>query len=109
MRWLYEMLVRGVGGKTCKFDNKCCDIDKLCHVCKIFGTTGWKRRFRIFVLEKDIKIQPDGIEGNFDIQIQGSVYINNIKRYCTVCGGLDILGSQKSDGFRSYRTIGWPL
>lgn len=79
MRWWYEVLVRGVGGMVCdshgdeegKKDNKC-DFKSgryqdsksvkesqrlreagLCDVCQLFGATGWKRRFRLKVVDHD--------------------------------------------------------
>ncbi len=77
MRWWYEVLVRGVGGRVCSPDsdgeknkrNKC-DFNAegyrksqageerprlreagLCDVCRLFGATGWKRRFRLEVVD----------------------------------------------------------
>lgn len=70
MRWWYEAIVRGMGGYacdpaniSCKFDTKeyekCLKdnkgseealeigLQKVCPACRIFGCTGWKRRFRV--------------------------------------------------------------
>jgi CRISPR-associated protein Cmr1 len=68
LRWWYEAIVRGLGGKACDpSEGKCCfDADKykqskeaderqrlreagLCDVCQVFGATGWRRRFRLHV------------------------------------------------------------
>ncbi len=60
LRWWYEVLVRSVGGRVCDptehSEGSCLyAIDKphdgLCDVCRIFGATGWSRRFRIIVSE----------------------------------------------------------
>ncbi len=78
LRWWYETLVRGLGGNVCNEEHKC-DFDTqkyisskanseaerlkeagLCDVCQVFGATGWKRRFRLSVVEdniRDAKIQ----------------------------------------------------
>ncbi len=53
LRWWYEALVRGVGGHVC--DGGTCTYDSkkqnngLCDVCRVFGATGWRRRFRLTV------------------------------------------------------------
>jgi CRISPR-associated protein Cmr1 len=55
LRWWYEALVRGVGGRVCSADEPCrYDEDEelyqgLCDVCRIFGATGWARRFKLTV------------------------------------------------------------
>lgn len=72
LRWWYEVLVRGLGGEACdpsQSRNKCLfDAKKytkskttderqrlrdagLCDVCQVFGATGWRRRFRLEVVE----------------------------------------------------------
>ena len=59
LRWWYEVLVRGVGGRVCSI-NKPCIYNKdepyqgLCNVCRLFGATGWARRFKIIVLEEKL-------------------------------------------------------
>ncbi len=73
LRWWYEAIVRGLGGKACDpSQGKCCfDADKykkseatderqrlrdagLCDVCQVFGATGWRRRFRLEVIPDNI-------------------------------------------------------
>ncbi len=56
LRWWYEAIVRGLGGYACDptAHSSCLyDADKpnngLCDVCRIFGTTGWRRRFRLII------------------------------------------------------------
>ncbi len=82
LRWWYEAIVRGLGGSACDPTSHACELtgDRLkrynaarkagknwwealdeagiCDACKVFGTTGWKRRFRLEV---------NLIEGEFDI------------------------------------------
>jgi CRISPR-associated protein Cmr1 len=92
MRWWYETIVRGVGGMACdpsqsecRFDDKeyrkSTATDKrqqlrdagLCDVCQVFGATGWRRRFRMEVVEDNIT----------DASIQSSIKANRtyIDRY----------------------------
>jgi CRISPR-associated protein Cmr1 len=66
MRWWYELIVRGLGGEVCdptsdnpedhcQFDTKTYERTKsiddglttVCPVCRLFGCTGWKRRFEL--------------------------------------------------------------
>lgn len=71
LRWWYEAIVRGLGGyacdptsdSSCQFDTKAYEkakkqedpdaIEKglvnVCPVCRLFGCTGWKRRFELHV------------------------------------------------------------
>src|SRR5436309_15111790 len=61
LRWWYEVLVRGVGGHICRMSSPCIYDPKqeryqgLCDVCRIFGATGWARRFRLIVSEGDLR------------------------------------------------------
>ena len=71
LRWWYEVLVRGLGGEACDpSQGKCSfDADKyaksratnererlryagLCDVCQVFGATGWRRRFRMAIVDR---------------------------------------------------------
>lgn len=61
LRWWFEVLVRSVGGHVCDPGKRSCLYDPdtdggLCDVCRVFGTTGWARRFRLSVIEN--KLQP---------------------------------------------------
>ncbi|AKB80721.1 CRISPR-associated RAMP Cmr1 [Methanosarcina barkeri 3] len=72
MRWWYEAIIRGMGGYACDPSNGGCEFNtvgyerarkngksvdesleiglkNVCPVCRLFGCTGWKRRFRIEV------------------------------------------------------------
>ena len=80
LRWWYEVIVRGLGGKACDLNNQKCELSGenlqkykkactqgkewwealdevgICDACKIFGTTGWKRRFRLSILEDQTQL-----------------------------------------------------
>jgi CRISPR-associated protein Cmr1 len=70
LRWWYEAIVRGLGGKACdpskgecrfdtgKYEKRTASDERqrqrlrdagLCDVCQLFGATGWRRRFRLEV------------------------------------------------------------
>jgi len=70
LRWWMEALVRGMGGKACDPSQDKCRFDAekyekiktaderqrlrdagLCNVCQVFGATGWRRRFRLEVVD----------------------------------------------------------
>ncbi|BAW00528.1 Cmr1 family CRISPR-associated RAMP protein [Thermus thermophilus] len=61
LRWWFEVLVRGLGGKACDptAENVRCPGDNKkphegghhCVVCELFGCTGWARKFRLMVLD----------------------------------------------------------
>jgi len=61
LRWWYEVLVRSVGGNACDPNKHTCsyDLDKppdgLCDVCRVFGATGWSRRFKIIITKEDLE------------------------------------------------------
>jgi len=86
LRWWYEAIVRGLGGEVCEGPGgaKCelsgerlkryqqarengkdwwqaLDVAGICDACKVFGTTGWRRRFRLEVVDstKPIWTPPD--------------------------------------------------
>ena len=66
LRWWYETIVRGLGGNACDPTGKSkCEYDpkdsrppeeQLCPACYVFGTTGWRRRFRLEVEDKTVPI-----------------------------------------------------
>ena len=75
LRWWYEAIVRGLGGSACDPTDHTCSFDAeryhkskarderqrlreagLCDVCQVFGATGWRRRFRLSIIED--KTQP---------------------------------------------------
>lgn len=56
MRWWYEGIVRGLGGHACdptaEGKQRCeykDSVAELCPACRLFGCTGWRRRFRLEV------------------------------------------------------------
>ncbi|MDW7983262.1 MAG: type III-B CRISPR module RAMP protein Cmr1 [Acidobacteriota bacterium] len=54
LRWWFEVLVRGLGGKACDptGSSRCTPL-KRCVVCELFGCTGWARKFRLMVLDDE--------------------------------------------------------
>ncbi|HRJ41873.1 MAG: type III-B CRISPR module RAMP protein Cmr1 [Caldilineaceae bacterium] len=61
LRWWYEVVVRGLGGSACDPTGHSClyDPDKpnqgICDVCRLFGATGWRRRFRLAINDADVQ------------------------------------------------------
>jgi len=63
LRWWFEVLVRGLGGKVCDptvEGVRCPENNKQLHepghhcvVCELFGCTGWARKFRLMVLDEN--------------------------------------------------------
>jgi len=66
LRWWYEAIVRGLGGKVCDPSEHGCQYDPekpnsgLCLGCQLFGATGWKRRFRLMIIDQT---HPHGLSG----------------------------------------------
>lgn len=64
LRWWYEAIVHGLGGQACDPTEHSCLYDKdlpnqgLCDVCRVFGTTGWARRFRLIVAD-ETRLRPE--------------------------------------------------
>ena len=64
LRWWYEVMVRGIGGRVCDPGENSCSYEKekpndgLCDVCRVFGATGWARRFRLIVTD-ETQLQPE--------------------------------------------------
>lgn len=84
VRWWYEAVVRGLGGKACDPTSKSkCELDQkkfekslqagkiyeealkeqICSACQLFGCTGWGRKFRL-------EIDSDKIETMLPIKIR---------------------------------------
>lgn len=76
IRWWFEVVVRGLGGKACdpshhrgnkpgpcpNTQKKVRDPGHHCVVCELFGCTGWARKFRFDVLDADGHAQQDQIK-----------------------------------------------
>lgn len=62
IRWWFEVLVRGLDGHACDPTGKQCEGRNHCVVCELFGCTGWARKFRFEVLDKDGNVQAPQIE-----------------------------------------------
>lgn len=91
LRWWYEALVRGMGGYACDPTEDVCIYDPnepnggLCDACRLFGTTGWGRKFRLAVSENtgslidfNVKI-PSGRRGGwylFGASQMGKIQLN---------------------------------
>jgi CRISPR-associated protein Cmr1 len=71
LRWWYEAIIRALKGKACDPTERKCNFDAekyrkskatderhrlrdagLCDVCQLFGATGWRRRFRLEVVDE---------------------------------------------------------
>lgn len=81
LRWWYEAIVRGLGGNVCDPSKGECRFDSekyatsnatderqrlrdagLCDVCQLFGATGWRRRFRLTIVDTtgpDNSVEPE--------------------------------------------------
>jgi CRISPR-associated protein Cmr1 len=61
LRWWYEILARGVGGTVCDPSVSPCQYDEkalqhgLCEVSKVFGATGYSKRFRLSVDDSQMR------------------------------------------------------
>lgn len=55
LRWWYEAIVRGLGGKACnptsdRISDRCPRNEvEYCDVCQLFGATGQRRKFRLLI------------------------------------------------------------
>lgn len=68
IRWWFEVLVRGLDGQACdpsEAGNRCPDEKgRHCVVCELFGCTGWARKFRFQVLDKDYQVLRSAIKAD---------------------------------------------
>ncbi len=74
LRWWYEALVRGLGGyacdptgdSRCEYDPKKPDSPEkqLCAACYAFGCTGWARKFRLQVTDKNGHLVENALSAN---------------------------------------------
>lgn len=68
LRWWYEALIRGLGGYACDPTQHTCTHDRerpdrpVCPACRLFGATGWARRFRLVIEDRT---RADGPVGAF--------------------------------------------
>lgn len=67
LRWWYEVLVRSIGGNACDPSRHSClynlkdptkPFSGMCDVCRVFGATGWARRFRL-AINDEAQLHPD--------------------------------------------------
>ncbi len=57
IRWWFEVFARGLGGSACDPSDTKCEGRNHCVVCELFGCTGWARKFRFEVLDKNGNIR----------------------------------------------------
>jgi CRISPR-associated protein Cmr1 len=62
IRWWFEVLVRGLDGYACDPSHTKCGDREHCVVCELFGCTGWARKFRFDVLDKNGNTKTDQIK-----------------------------------------------
>lgn len=106
LRWWYEGIVRGMGGrvcdttaddasKRCRFEQKKGQTfedayEDLCLACRLFGCTGWRRRFRLEV---------DGLQPqDLFFVASNSVYQAAGNWLWRVFGGEELGGARKGRG-----------
>lgn len=66
IRWWFEVVVRGLGGEACDPSSSTCKDTKHCVACEFFGCTGWARKFKFQVLDKNGSIKGSKIkEGDY--------------------------------------------
>jgi CRISPR-associated protein Cmr1 len=66
LRWWYESIIRGLGHTVCNPMEEPCNAENPCPACKLFGCTGLKRKFSLFITsngdiqDNAINIRPYG-------------------------------------------------
>lgn len=108
MRWWYEAIVRGMGGYACDPSNGVCEFNtkgyekavkdgksveeaieiglkNVCPACRLFGCTGWKRRFKIVVNDfggtSNQRMNDDGYSGIFEIEFYEIFKISDSEKW----------------------------
>jgi len=96
LRWWFEALVRGMGYKACDSTGDKCQVEiknpddvlnihkKICSVCYLFGTTGWKSRFSVNVDAENVNLEP---VNKFEVRTRTNNHkvrgkYNYLSRYC---------------------------
>ncbi len=72
VRWWFEVVVRGLGGSACNPSgrSKTCQDYNHCVVCELFGCTGWARKFRFDVLDREGRPPQRQITGGATFQLR---------------------------------------
>ena len=70
IRWWFEVLVRGLKGNACDPTRTQCEGRNHCVACELFGCTGWARKFRFEVLDKDGNVQAAHIEKEHNFRLR---------------------------------------
>ena len=58
LRWWYEALVRGFGGRACDLTKSNCEGPNHCNACELFGCTGWSRKLKIRITQDNTQPEP---------------------------------------------------
>jgi len=114
LRWWYEAIVRGLGGavcnataddasKRCVFEQKRNETFndayiRLCPTCRLFGCTGWRRRFRL-------EVTGLGPQDLFFVASSG-VYVAAGNWLWRMFGGKELGGTRSSRGAATTFTFG---
>ncbi len=138
LRWWYEALVRGLGGHACDItsDNpkERCDYErdkgKICDACKLFGCTGYSRRFRLEVVPKDNQLHnlffvtsdlewwlrtifehPEQVAfGKFELKLHGKdKYLKSIEALLFFLSEYGGIGARNQYGFGQFKISGSDL
>lgn len=74
IRWWFEVLVRGLGGKACDPSDpkvRCPNEQgRHCVACELFGCTGWARKFRLMVLDGHGNVIQSQIRANTEFVLR---------------------------------------
>ncbi len=114
IRWWFEIIVRGLGYEVCDInsENKCSlkkgdnPKEKLCPVCYLFGTTGWKRRFSLYIDTDQYKKKiPYTVELNFIIEKDKEIYFPVIKAILFLMADLGGIGAKNQKGHGIFKLV----
>lgn len=108
LRWWFEVLVRGLGGKACDptakgvrcpQDNKNAESGPRCVVCELFGCTGWARKFRLMILDEQGEVIRNQIKAGqtFTLRFIPLRYISN-KEWCLLDATLRLIADYGAIG-----------
>lgn len=59
LRWWYETIVRGYGGKACDPTSSTCGNEDHCDACELLGCTGWSRKIKVIIREYSPELVPE--------------------------------------------------
>lgn len=104
MRWWYEAIMRGLGKRACDPSrHECPDKDgNYCDVCRIFGATGWKRRFQVKIIDESKEI----FQGNSVLIPSGHIHDKGSRKRA---GGWYIGPGRLSRSFNGDTLMEFPI